>query len=44
LLSAHRLELDALVKLLLEKQVVSGDEVYEMCGVPKPGIQFSLIA
>ena len=42
ILTEHRLELDALVALLLEKEVVSGDEVYELCGVGKPGIEFSL--
>ena len=42
LLIEHRLELDALIALLLEKLVVSGDEVYELCGVDKPGIDFSL--
>ena len=42
LLEEHRLELDALVALLLEKLVVTGDEVYELCGVDKPIIDFSL--
>lgn len=42
ILTQHRLELDALVALLLEKQVVGGDEVYELCGVDKPNIEFSL--
>ncbi len=42
LLTQHRLELDALVNLLLEKLVVSGEEVYELCGVEKPNIEFSL--
>jgi len=43
ILAQHRLELDALVNLLLEKLVVSGDEVYELCGIEKPNIEFSLL-
>ncbi|MBP6892713.1 AAA family ATPase [Candidatus Babeliales bacterium] len=42
IITEHKTELLALSNLLMEQKTVSGEDVYKLCGVAVPEIQFSL--
>jgi cell division protease FtsH len=43
ILTQHRDQLDQLAQLLMEKEIVYGKEVYQMCGLPVPDIEYTLV-
>jgi cell division protease FtsH len=43
LLNAHKAELLQVATLLVEQETINGDLVYEICGVQKPDLHFSLV-
>jgi len=43
ILTQHRKELEKLAHLLMEKEIVYGKEVYQMCGLPVPDIEYTLV-